>query len=47
MVESDNGDLGALSRVLTSLSSVRKAIQALESLHYCTGNEEDKYLPVN
>lgn len=45
-VESRSKHLGALPQVLTSLSNVRHSVEGLESLHFCTGNEDSKYFAV-
>lgn len=38
--------LSALPSCLCSVTNVRKVIDGLESLHYCTGNEDQKYFSV-
>lgn len=45
-LSSDCSVLAALPHSLSSVTNVRKAISRLESLHYCTGNEDEKYFSV-
>ena len=45
-IASDNIPLAALPQTLNSVSKVRRLIEGLETLKFCTGNEDEKYFPV-
>ncbi len=45
-IESHSKQLGALPQALTSVANVRRSIEGLEALKFCTGNEDSRYFPV-
>lgn len=45
-LKSNSKQLCALPQTLSSVSSVRLSVKGLESMQFCTGNEDSKYFPV-
>lgn len=45
-IDSHSKQLGALPQTLLSPTDVKRSIDGLESLHFCTGNEDARYFPL-